>query len=90
MKASRLLDSCLPNGGNQSAFFSATSALNDHQHVTPGNSAEKVTLLFRMGMSGNVMHKPADEPYDKHCHLRFEDKSGAAVCYMDYRRFGTT
>jgi hypothetical protein len=47
----------------------------------------RITLLVRAGMSGNFMVKGAQDDYDKHAHLRFQDPTGEALCYIDYRRY---
>eukprot|EP00045_Choanoeca_perplexa_P016045 m.211632 g.211632 ORF g.211632 m.211632 type:complete len:429 (+) comp17151_c0_seq13:1404-2690(+) len=47
----------------------------------------KIHILFRMGMSGNFVWIPKNQPPPKHAHLRFHSHDGC-LCYEDPRRFG--
>lgn len=40
-------------------------------------------------MSGNFIVKEAGDEFPKHAHLRFESKDGAALAFVDPRRFGS-
>jgi len=39
--------------------------------------------------SGNFHYSEPGEQFRKHSHLRFHDTAGGAICFEDYRRFGS-
>ena len=54
------------------------------------NPLNRVRLLFRFGMSGRFMFHPASD-IPKHAHLQWftRDTPPSALCFVDYRRFGS-
>jgi endonuclease VIII-like 1 len=36
-----------------------------------------------------MLKEPGVSAYEKHAHLRFERRDGAAICFTDFRRFGS-
>ncbi|MHB1490695.1 MAG: bifunctional DNA-formamidopyrimidine glycosylase/DNA-(apurinic or apyrimidinic site) lyase [Cellulomonas sp.] len=58
--------------------------------VGPGESSAPMALVAHLGMSGQLLVRPAGEPRPEHRHLRarLELDDGAALDFVDQRTFG--